>query len=218
MRQTPSITLLDGRIIPCYESKSSEHPVSNQLQMDTTGTSFQIGRYSGTRQSNTTSSPIEVDAEVRKKLFLTHCHFLVSHSEQIFSDSRMFFAPIPIASGLAISGHVKQVTLGIFIEWLLHYPPSTQTDNRDKVWLVCRLSGSGLSNRNLCTLVDSRGNTKKEYIPDFYKAFRTLVNIKNRYKNVVNLSQSYTIEQVIYRLKYPMLIRYFWDIFHKKRL
>ncbi len=154
----------------------------------------------------------------KERLFLTHFHFLVSHSEQIFSASRMFFAPIPIASGLAISGHVKQVTLGIFIEWLLHYPPSTKTDNRDKVWLVCRLSGSGLSNGNLCTFVDSEGNTKKEYIPDFYKAVRTLVNIKNRYKNVVNLSQSYTIEQVIYRLKYPTLIRYFGDIFHKKTL
>lgn len=195
MAKNFSITLLNGRTLRCYEKTTpQQHKEQTQLSKE----------------------QLQQLQWHKERLFLTHFHFLVSHSEQIFSDSRMFFAPIPIASGLAISGPFKSVTLGIFIEWLLHYPPATITDNRDKVWFVCRLSGSGLSNGNLCTLVDSQGNTKKEYIPDFHKAFWTLVNIKNRYRDVIYLSQSYTLEQVIYRLKYPMPIRCFLNIFHIK--
>ncbi len=77
MRQTPSITLLDGRIIPCYESKSSEQPVSNHFLIEKTDTRIRIGRLSCPEQAKAAtpeSTYTETNKEAQRKLFLTYFH------------------------------------------------------------------------------------------------------------------------------------------------
>ena len=199
MTQQHSITLLDGRTLICYENNSSEQPISNQLQMDTTGTYFQIGRSSGTRQSNTTSSPVEVDAEVRKNLFFTYFHTFYSHHERILSDSRMFLARIPMRNGLAYTGTSGFLcpTLGVLIEWLLHAPNATEKDADGRIWMVCGLAGSPLSGSNRCTLVDAEGNTKLQQVDSFASLWRPFMHINGRYDDAKVQYQHYTLEEVV---------------------
>ena len=60
-----------------------------------------------------------------KNFFTDHALFFFDHREQILSDSRMFLAPVPIASGLAYVGSCgfQHPTLGVYIEWWMRYAP-----------------------------------------------------------------------------------------------
>ena len=202
MTQTHSITLLDGRTLTCYENNTSEQPISNQLQLDTTGTYFRVGRSACTRQSKVTkaeSPHIESAAQDRRKLFLTYFHTFYSHRERILSDSRMFLARIPMRNGLAYTGTsgFECPTLGVLIEWLLHTPNATEQDADGRVWMVCGLAGSPLSGSNRCTLVDGEGNTNVQQLDSFASLWRPFMHINGLYDDAKVQYQHYTLEEVV---------------------
>ncbi len=202
MRQTPSITLLDGRIIPCYESKSSEQPVSNHFLIEKTDTRIRIGRLSCPEQAKAAtpeSTYTETNKEAQRKLFLTYFHTFYSHRERILSDSRMFLARIPMHNGLAFTGMSGLLfpTLGVLIEWLLHAPNATEQDADGRIWMVCRIAGSPLSGNNHCTLVDGDGNTRSQSIYPFISLWSPFMRINHRYEDAKSKYQSYTLKEVV---------------------
>ncbi len=178
MAQFSTITLLDGRTLTCYEriSAPEEQPLSRERQ----------------RQ--------------QEHFFYAHYHFLFSQREHILSDSRMYFTPIPVYSGTAISGPVPNPTLGGLIEWQLHCPDAIQTDPQGKLWLLCKMGWSGLSGGHICTSVNGDGQTRQHRISDISNAFFSYVRINKRYGEAKSLSQSYTLEQVVALLQFKQLV------------
>ena len=202
MRQTLSIILLDGRIIPCYESKSSEQPVSNHFLVEKTDTRIRIGRLSCPGQAKAAtpeSAYTRTNTEAQLKLFRTYFHTFYSHRERILSDSRMFLAHIPMRNGLAFTGMSGLLfpTLGVLIEWLLHAPYATEQDANGRIWMVCRIAGSPLSGSNHCTLVDGDGNTRSQSIYPFISLWSPFMRINSRYEDAKSKYQSYTLEEVV---------------------
>ncbi len=207
MTQTPSITLLDGRTLPCFESKTEEQPVSNRIQPDTTGTYLRVGHAAAPIAADTpatNSDTIEADpdteaAEKHKQLFYTYFHTFYTHRERILSDSRMFLARIPMYNGLAYTGtsgfHCP--TLGVLIEWLLHTPSATWQDEAGRIWLVCSITGSPLSGSNGCTLVDAEGNLCRQSIYPFMSLWRPFMHINGLYDEAKARYQHYTLEEVV---------------------
>ncbi len=202
MTQNPSITLLDGRILTCYENNTPEQPISNQLHLDTTGTYFQVGHSSSPLQSKPAkpeSPHAKSIGQIRRELFLTYFHTFYSHRERILSDSRMFLARIPMQNGLAYTGTsgFECPTLGVLIEWLLHAPNATQQDADGRIWMVCGLAGSPLSGSNRCTLVDGEGNTQVQQLHGFASLWRPFMHINGLYDDAKSKYQHYTLEEVV---------------------
>ena len=92
MRQTPSITLLDGRIIPCYESKSSKHPVSNHFLVEKTDTRIRIGRLSCPEQAKA-ATPESAPTEAYTTLHYTTLHYIPVKDMQHFITNNPMTEP-----------------------------------------------------------------------------------------------------------------------------
>ncbi len=200
MRQSLSITLLDGRKITCYENKSQERSISEQHQLDTAGMYLRTGRSLCSPQPKSAkpeAPPTEVNTEAQRELFHTYFHAFYSHRERILSDSRMFLTPIPMHNGLAFTGGVEFPTLGVLIEWLLHAPNATEQDADGRIWMVCRFAGSPLSGSNQCTLVDAEGNTRTQSLYPFISLWTPFLHINHRYADAKDRDQHYTLEEVV---------------------
>ncbi len=213
MAKKLSITLLDGRTLPCFDNETQEQLVSNRIQLDTTGTYLRVGHssvphHTGTSVSTsprTTDTPTpatvtdSTDAQTHKQLFYTYFHTFYAHRERILSDSRMFLARIPMYNGLAYTGtsgfHCP--TLGVLIEWLLHTPSATWQDDAGRIWMVCSVTGSPLSGSNGCTLVDAEGNLYRQSIYPFMSLWRPFMHINGRYDEAKAHCQHYTLEEVV---------------------
>ncbi len=140
--------------------------------------------------------PIAGDSDEERLLFLNNAFFLLSRANRIFSDSRMFLAPIDFGSGLAYSGYFEKPTLGVYIEWWLSCSNAVQNDGED-MKLVYRLAGSPLSGMNKCGCVDMNCQTHALCIHNFFHAWKPFVEILSRYKDCKRKYQHYTIQQVI---------------------
>ena len=168
-----AITLLDGRILPCYPKKGEDGQSSEKLKKDT--------------------------AERAEKFFTDHACFFFDYSERILSDSRMFLAPVPIQSGLAYVGgtgfHIP--TLGVYIEWWMNHAPAIVGKSGKESWLVYHIAGSPLSGRNSCGIVNQKGELKGKCFPGPFKdLWVPFIQTNTRYDEAKERYEAYTLERV----------------------
>lgn len=187
------IRLLNGNILQGYthERVANGEAVSTELRLDTTGEYFAVGGQKPKPQQSVNSR------DEKERFFYSHAFFFFTHAEQIFSDSRMFLAPVPVQSGLAYSGTsgFQRPTLGIYLEWWLNNPCSIFDDGHDKhlVWLI---AGSPLSGSNKCGIVDQKGRSTVRAIYPFKEVWTSFVRVNNRYAEFKGKYAAFTLEEV----------------------
>jgi len=109
----------------------------------------------------------EVKTVADGDFFAKHAFFFLEKADEIFSDSRMFLAPVPVTNGLAYTGTFEQATLGIYIEWWLNCKEDVRHDSDGNDALTFKISGSPLSGANACLCVSRDASVKKNLAPWF---------------------------------------------------
>ena len=191
------IQLLDGRVLDCYQSQRLKcEPVSNELEIDTSGVYLSMKKPSGSRPVKDEREDEEKELE---RLFLSNAFVLLDNRERILSDSRMFLCPLPIRNGLAYTGTsgFHHPTLGIYIEFWLHCPAATVMKDNGEKWLLWHIAGSPLSGSNRCSLVNSQGEWKCEQVSSFSGIWRPFMEINSRYDEAKSKYDAYTLRQVL---------------------
>lgn len=126
-------------------------------------------------------------------LLVKNARFLLDNKDIIFSDSRIFFAPVNVGSGGAYIGTFVKPTIGTYVEWWLE---------RGQDDLVICVSGSPLSGANASTVITKDGNHKRikteERYSDLAKGFR---NAHGRYRLIREDCDSYTFEEALNKIK-----------------
>lgn len=180
MMEKDELELMDGRTIVGYPRDKVE-----QRNMEF----FQL--VNADKHCNTGSKTSAIIKEERQKaqgrlqkLFLANAFKLLECRERILGDSRMFLTQVPVESGLAYVGSdgFADPTLGVYIEWWVNCPYSSVVDKDGCKWLIYRLAGSPLSERNKCGLVDRDGNVKDMELLTFRRAWESFISINRRYK------------------------------------
>ena len=175
------IVLLDGRVVDCY-------PRADFATEERARQPFAEA-----------SAKADKEEEADKERFIRNAFFFLAHKERILTDSRMFLCPVPILSGMSISGTsgFEEPTLGIYLQWWERCEGALRTDKRGCRSLLYKLSGSSLSGHNVCCEVREDGTTKcVELFP--FKDYRdSFVSINNTYKSVKHRYQAYTLQQVL---------------------
>ena len=138
-----------------------------------------------------------------QRLFLDNAFMLLDAHKRILGDSRMFLTPVPIESGLAYVGSegFRNPTLGVYIEWWLNCPSSAVEDKDGHKWMIYKLAGSPLSERNRCGLVDRKGNTKNMELRIFRKAWESFITINCRYTNAKEQYYGFSLLQTMVLLE-----------------
>lgn len=170
----PAITLLDGRVLPCYPRREADGQPADSPKKDT--------------------------SDRAEKFFTEHACFFFDHSERILSDSRMFLAPVPIQSGLAYVGGTgfRNPTLGVYIEWWMNHAPAIVGKSGKECWLVYHIAGSPLSGRNSCGMVNQKGELKGKCIPGQFKdLWVPFIQTNTRYDEAKERYEAYTLEKVV---------------------
>ena len=190
------IILLNGITLDCYPVAKEEEGevVDDSLKLDTTGQYLSIG---GKRLNPIPPTPHEV--EEQRELFIDNAFYLLAHKERILSDSRMFLCPVHIQNGLAYTGTsgFRNPTLGIYIEWWLNCEGALQTDKKGHRSLVYHLSGSPLSGRNYCSVVDEKGKKEIVTLSPFKNYWPRFMKINQRYTEAKYKYQAYTLQEVL---------------------
>ena len=119
------------------------------------------------------------------------------------SDSRMFLAPVPIVNGIAYSGTAgfTNPTLGVFVEWWLNCETDVTHDNSGKEALCYAIAGSPLTGINGCGCVYPDGTTERIVYGKFSNVWRTFVQINQRYTEVKQIAEAYSLQEVYDKLK-----------------
>ena len=194
-----SISLLNGNELACYPK--SVQPQSIQvdgLEIDTTG------KYFGTTKPHDVQPQVESDAEeANREFFLEHAFIFFRNAEKIMSDSRMFLAPVPIVNGIAYSGTAgfTNPTLGVFVEWWLNCETDVTHDRSGKEALCYAIAGSPLTGINGCGCVYPDGTTERIVFAKFSNVWRTFVQINQRYTEVKQIAEAYSLQEVYDKLK-----------------
>lgn len=121
----------------------------------------------------------------------------------------MFLAPVPIQSGLAYTGTsgFHHPTVGIYLEfWERSGMPITIKKGiyplaRKHEALLYHIAGSPLSGSNGCSFVTRQGTTLTHSLHPFAPYWRLFMEINTRYVAAKVCFQSYTIQDVIEKLK-----------------
>ena len=192
------ITLIDGRELSCVlKSEQPEKIKTCQLELDTTGQYLSIGNKP---KNLSESDEYEAERQYNHHIFTENAWFFLDNAERIFSDSRMFFAPVKIQNGLAYVGDsaFRNPTLGTYLEWWLNHKEAAVDANGNLVWYI---SGSPLSGRNCCSSatpdgkqVDIAQRTK------FLDIWTTFSEVNNRYNEAKQRCESYSLEEVLLKL------------------
>ena len=198
MNQNHYITLLNGRDLLCYPKVEPSTPIDNRMKLDTTGQYLIIGR------SKTVVKPTPPEEEQQRqqavKFFTDHAFFFLDHRRQILNDSRMFLAPVPVKNGIAYTGTsgFKCPTLGVYIEWWMNCIPAIIGRYRKDTWLVYHISGSPLSGRNCCGIVNSNGECLSKNLPNpFSDIWHSFVKVNTRYDEAKQRYEAYSLEEVV---------------------
>ena len=189
-----TITLLNGRTLPCYPRVETAPSVDNTTKLDTTGQYLCVGR------KKTVEPLTSPEQERAKKFFTDHAFFFLDHREQIFSDSRMFLAPVPVQNAIAYTGAsgFHRPTLGVYIEWWMTCIPAIIGRYRKNAWLVYHIAGSPLSGRNSCGIVNPQGECRSESLPGpFSTIWRSFVEVNTRYDEAKERYEAYSLEDVV---------------------
>ncbi|MCH5217878.1 MAG: hypothetical protein J1F07_04930 [Muribaculaceae bacterium] len=193
------ITLIDGRTLSC--TLKAEQPKTIQptgLQLDTTGRYLSVGRKPKTLSK---SDEAEATRQYNHHLFTENAWFLLDNAERIFSDSRMFLAPVNIVNGLAYMGTspFRHPTLGVYLEWWLNYREAAVDAKGNLVWYI---SGSPLSGSNCCSTVNPDGLqlpiSQRTRFSDIWRSF---CEVNNRYNEAKQRCEAYTLEEVLQILR-----------------
>lgn len=193
------IQLMDGREITGI--LKSEHPKeikTDNLELDKTGQYLTFGRRKPKIPTETQLKTAE--RQYNHHLFTENAWFLLANAEQIFSDSRMFLAPVKIQNGLAYTGTSGfwRPTIGVYLEYWLNHKEASVDKNGNLVWYI---SGSPLSGRNCCGSVNPEGEQIKiTQQTSFSAIWRSFIDVNNRYTEAKQLCEAYTLEEVLIML------------------
>ena len=165
------IILLDGRVVDCYPRTGNEQPPYTDKERK----------------------------EEDKERFIKNAFFFLAHKERILTDSRMFLCPVPITSGMSISGTsgFENPTLGIYLQWWETCAGAMFTDKKGRRGLLYKLSGSSLSGHNICDVVHEDGTTKNVELHHFKDYRDSFIRINKTYKSAKQKYQAYSLQQVL---------------------
>ncbi len=193
------LTLMDGRTLECHLKQEQPAAVkTDALQLDTTG---QYLSFSGRPR---VALDYDVDgAELRygHRVFTENAWFFFENSEKIFSDSRMFLAPVKVQNGLAYTGTsgLRHPTLGVYLEWWKNYEEAAVDANDNLVWYI---SGSPLSGSNCCCSVDRSGrHAKIAQRTRFIDIWHSFMEVNNRYTVAKQRCEAYSLDEVLIKLR-----------------
>ena len=164
------IILLDGRVVDCYPRATNEQPPYT-----------------------------DKEREAEKERFINNAFFFFAHKERILTDSRMFLCPVPIQSGMSISGTsgFENPMLGVYIQWWETCAGAMFTDKKGRRGLLFKLSGSSLSGHNICSVVHEDGTTMNVELRPFKDYRDSFIQINNTYKSAKQKYQAYSLRQVL---------------------
>lgn len=197
--------LLNGRVLQGQRMKVEKPAIDNSLRLDTTGVCFALNA-----DELKTANVLKNEwAEQTKEAFIRHAFVFLKYSERIFADSRMFLAPVPIQNMLAFTGNSGFLcpTLGVYLEWWLNcseatiWQPGNNPENGPQQWLVWYISGSAMSGKNSCAMVNAQGETVPVSVPKFKPLWTSFQKINARYDAVKARCKAYSIAEVIEKLK-----------------
>ncbi|MCH5347447.1 MAG: hypothetical protein J1E63_10065, partial [Muribaculaceae bacterium] len=193
------ITLMDGREIDgILKSEQPKEVKSDEIKLDTTGQYLTFGK----RKPRIPAEEIVRRAERQyyHHLFTENARFLLANAERIFSDSRMFLAPVRVQNGLAYIGTSGfwRPTIGVYLEWWLNHQEAAVDKNGNLVWYI---SGSPLSGRNCCSSVNPEGKQVEIALQTKFSAvWRSFIDVNNRYTEAKQRCEAYTLEEVLVML------------------
>lgn len=197
--ETYKIELMDGREINgILKSEQPEEVKSDNLKLDTTGEYLSFGN--SKPKIVTENQMLKAERQYNHHLFTENAWFLLANAEKIFSDSRMFLAPVKVQNGLAYTGTggFWMPTVGVYLEWWLNHKEAAVDKNGNLVWYI---SGSPLSGRNCCSSVNPEG--KQVNIAQrttFSAIWRSFMEVNNRYNEAKQRCEAYTLEEVLVML------------------
>lgn len=165
------IVLLNGNVIDCYLKQC----------IDGSSTSAPVGGYND------------------EQLLTDNAFFLLQHADQVLADSRMFLAPVPMHCNLAYTGSVglRDIRLGILLEWWLSGPKSITLDEKGRPALTYFIAGSPLSGGNHCDCVYPDGTTAQRRHATFLPVWSSLMKLNQRYGSIKGLYEAYSLQQVV---------------------
>ena len=181
------IILLDGRVVDCYPRLGVNFEGLTQPEDNLQQPLARISPQS------------DKEREADKERFIKNAFFFLAHKERILMDSRMFLCPVPIQSGMSISGTsgFENPTLGIYLQWWETCTGAMFTDKKGRRGLLYKLSGSGLSGHNICDVVHEDGTTKNVELHPFKDYRDSFIHINNTYKSAKQKYQAYSLRQVL---------------------
>lgn len=196
-----SITIMNGAVLECFPKESQPCDIEpDKMQLDATGKYLSIGNkkpYKGKEKAPI--APTEELEQQQKKLFTDNAFYLLTHSERIMRDSRMFLAPVAVHNGLAYTGTsgFRNPTIGIYLEWWNECARALRTDDEGNRSLVFYLSGSPLSGANCCAEVYEDGRIESVSVHSFIDHWRPFMAINQRYTEAKHMHLAYTLQQVL---------------------
>ena len=193
-----AIRLMDGTILTCYpKPKQEEQPqevVADDLQLDSTGEYFGIGR-----RRIAPKPVVQEEQEELRQLFKDNAFYLLAHRERILQDSRMFLTPIVAHNGLAYTGTsgFHRPTIGIYLEWWSHCLGTMVISDSGRMSLVYQIAGSPLSGSNSCGQLYESGESAPIRLSGFSKYWQSLMQINTRYDEAKQIYQAYTLQELL---------------------
>lgn len=153
------IKLIDGRELTVYpnDAQKTDGTAEDKFGLDTTGQYLTLG---GQRPKERSLTLLERGLSAFNcRLFVENAWFLLKNADEILSDSRMFFAQLDINNHLAYTGTngFQHPTIGIYVEWWLHYKDVSVTPEGNLIWFI---AGSPLSGAHTCSSVKPDGKHK----------------------------------------------------------
>lgn len=127
--------------------------------------------------------------------FAKNAYYLLDHADVIMSDSRMFLSSVPVTNGAA-PGSFAPPCIGAYLEWWMIVFPQATVDTKGNDALTYRVSGSGLSGRNFCGIVNRDGKISSEQKP-YFSAYWGISTLSSHYCEASHKYETYTLEQVI---------------------
>ncbi len=140
------------------------------------------------------------DDATMRHLFLNYAAELFSHSQEILSDSMLFFTPVPVVHSITGPMRLDDPTLGVYIEWWKTCDGSRWTDNNGDIHLVYQLNGSPFCGANLCGATYNHGHIDTVRLQPFHKAVQSFADINNRYAAYRDEVIAYNMRDALYKL------------------
>ena len=193
------LILLDGREIELYpKEEKTDKVIGSDLRLDSSGIYLRLGEKTKIEEDNFDKM---IEKQYNHQIFFENAWFFLEHAEIILKDSRMYLAPVKIQNGIAYTGTsgFQHPTLGIYLEWWLNFREAAIDGNGNPIWYI---SGSPLSGNNCCKAATMEGNSVKiNQRTSFSNIWSSFCKVNNRYNEVKLNYESYSLEEVLIRLR-----------------